>query len=40
MVIMRVPLIDSLCQAAMRQIPALECLLPGARGAYGHVLSC
>jgi hypothetical protein len=40
MVIMRVRLIESLCQEAMGQILALEYLLLGARGACGHVLSC
>jgi hypothetical protein len=40
MVIMRVPLVESLCQAMMGWIPALEYLLPGMRGAYGHVPSC
>jgi hypothetical protein len=40
MVIMRVPLVDLLCQAVMGQILALEYLLSGASGAYGHVLSC
>jgi hypothetical protein len=39
-VIMRVPLVESLCQAAMEQIPALEYLLPHALGACGHVLPC
>jgi hypothetical protein len=38
MLIMRVYLVEFLCQAAMGWIPALECLLPGAHGAYGHVL--
>jgi hypothetical protein len=32
MVIMRVPLVELLYQMVMRQIPALEHLLPGARG--------
>jgi hypothetical protein len=40
MVIMRVPLVDLLCQAVMGQILALEYLLSGVSGAYGHVLSC
>jgi hypothetical protein len=40
MVIMRVPLVESICQAVMGWIPALEYLLSGARGACGHVLSC
>jgi hypothetical protein len=38
-VIMRVPLVELLCQAAMRWILALDYLLPGARGTCGHVLS-
>jgi hypothetical protein len=38
MVIMRVPLVKLLCQAAMGWIPALDFLLPGA---HGHVaMSC
>jgi hypothetical protein len=40
MVIMLVPLVESLCQAAMRWIPELAYLLPGVRGECGHVLSC
>jgi hypothetical protein len=40
MVIMRVPLVESLCQMMMGWILALEYLLPGAHGACGHVLSC
>jgi hypothetical protein len=40
MVIMRVPLVESLYQAVMGQIPTLEYLPPGVHGAYGHVLSC
>jgi hypothetical protein len=39
MVIMRVPLVELLYQAAMGWILALEYLLPGTRGACGHVLS-
>jgi hypothetical protein len=39
MVIMRVPLVELLCQAALCWIPAVKYLLPGMRGAYGHVLS-
>jgi hypothetical protein len=40
MVIMRIPFVESLCQAAMGHVPALKYLLPGARGACGYVLSC
>jgi hypothetical protein len=40
MVIMRVPLVESLCQMVMEWIPTHEYLLPGVRGACGHVLSC
>jgi hypothetical protein len=40
MVIMRVPLVELMYQAVMEQISALEYLLPSARGACGHVLSC
>jgi hypothetical protein len=40
MVIMCVPLVVSLCQVAMGQIPALEYLLPDVCRACGHVLSC
>jgi hypothetical protein len=32
MMIMCVIMVKSLCQAAMRQVPVLQCLLPGARG--------
>jgi hypothetical protein len=39
MTIMRVPLVELLCQTMMGQIPILEYLLPGARGACGHILS-
>jgi hypothetical protein len=39
MTIMRVPLIELLCQVVMGWIPALEYLLLGAHGACGHVLS-
>jgi hypothetical protein len=39
MTIMRVPLVELLCQVITRWIPALEYLLPGAREACGHVLS-
>jgi hypothetical protein len=39
MMIMRVPLVKLLCQPVMGWIPALEYLLPGVRGAYGHLLS-
>jgi hypothetical protein len=31
-VIMRVLMVKSLCQAAMGQVPVVECLLPGTRG--------
>jgi hypothetical protein len=37
---MHVPLLELPHQAAMGLIPALECLRPGMRGAYNHVLSC
>jgi hypothetical protein len=40
MVIMRVPLVESLCQIVIEQIPALEYLLPSTRGATSHALSC
>jgi hypothetical protein len=40
MVIMRVSLVESLCEAGIGWIPALEYLFPGACGACGHVLSC
>jgi hypothetical protein len=40
MKIMRVPLVELLCQAVMGWISALEYLLLGARGACSHVLSC
>jgi hypothetical protein len=39
MVIMRVPLVELLCQVAMGWITALEYLLSGVRGGCGHVLS-
>jgi hypothetical protein len=39
MMIMCVPLIVLLCQAAMGWIPALKYLLPGTHRVYGHVLS-
>jgi hypothetical protein len=39
MTIMRVPLVELLCQTVMEWIPALEYLLLGARGACDHVLS-
>jgi hypothetical protein len=38
MTIMRVPLVQLLCHVVMGWISTLEYLLPGARGAYGHVL--
>jgi hypothetical protein len=37
---MCVPLVELLHQAGMGWIPALEYMQPGARGVYGHVLSC
>jgi hypothetical protein len=40
MTIMCIPLIELLCQTAMRWIPTLEYLLLGTLGVYGHVLSC
>jgi hypothetical protein len=40
MAIMRVPLVESLCQVVLGRVPTLEYLLLGTRGAYGHVLSC
>jgi hypothetical protein len=40
MMIMHVPLVELLCQAVMGWISALEYLLPGARGACGHLMSC
>jgi hypothetical protein len=40
MAIMRVPLVDSLCQAVLGRLPTLEYLLLGMCGACGHVLSC
>jgi hypothetical protein len=39
-VILRVPLVELLCQVVMGWIPTLEYVLPGMRGACGHVLSC
>jgi hypothetical protein len=39
MAIMRVPLIELLCQAVIGCIPTFEYLLPGACGACGHALS-
>jgi hypothetical protein len=39
MAIMRVPLIELLCQATMGWILALESLLQGACGVCSHVLS-
>jgi hypothetical protein len=39
MAIMRIPLVELLYQTVMGWIPALEYLLPGTRGACGHVLS-
>jgi hypothetical protein len=39
MAITCVPLVELLCQEAIIWIPTLEYLLPGARGACGHVLS-
>jgi hypothetical protein len=39
MAIMRIPLVELLCQAMMGWISALESLLPDAREACGHVLS-
>jgi hypothetical protein len=39
MAIMHVPLVELLCQAGMEWIPTLQYLLPGTRGACGHVLS-
>jgi hypothetical protein len=38
-VIIRVPLVELLCQAVIGWISALEYLLSGACGACGHVLS-
>jgi hypothetical protein len=32
MTFMRIFMVELSCQAAMRRIPALECLLPGTRG--------
>jgi hypothetical protein len=40
MEIMRVPLVDLLCQTVMGWIPALEYQPPSTHGACGHVLSC
>jgi hypothetical protein len=40
LVIMCLPLVELLQQAAMGLIPAQEYLLPSMRGAYGHALSC
>jgi hypothetical protein len=40
MTIMRVPMVELLCQAVMGHILAIECLLPGVHGAYGYVMSC
>jgi hypothetical protein len=37
--IMRIPLVELLCRTVMGWLPALEYLLPGMRGACGHVLS-
>jgi hypothetical protein len=39
MPIMRVSLVELLCQVVMGWIPALEYLLPDARWVYDHVLS-
>jgi hypothetical protein len=39
MTIMRVPLVKLLCQVVMGCISSIEYLLPGVRGACGHVLS-
>jgi hypothetical protein len=39
MVIMRVPLVELLCQVAMGWIPAIDYMLPGVHGACGHALS-
>jgi hypothetical protein len=39
MAIMHVPLVELICQAMMRWIPALEYVLPGMRVPCGHVLS-
>jgi hypothetical protein len=39
MVVMRVPLVELLCQVVMGWIPALEYPRPGVRGACSHVLS-
>jgi hypothetical protein len=39
-VIMQVPLVESLCQAVMGRIPVVEYLLPDAHVTYGHILSC
>jgi hypothetical protein len=39
MAIMRVPLVQLLCQTVMGWIPALEYLLSSMCGASGHVLS-
>jgi hypothetical protein len=40
MAIMRVPLVELLCQVVMGWISGLEYLPLGACGACGHVLSC
>jgi hypothetical protein len=40
MVIMRVPVVELLCQAETGWISVLKYLLSGAHGACGHVLSC
>jgi hypothetical protein len=40
MMFMHVLMVELLCQAAMGRIPALKCLLLGAWGANGCVLSC
>jgi hypothetical protein len=40
MVIMRVLMVELLCQAAMGWIPILKYLLSCARGCLWHVLSC
>jgi hypothetical protein len=40
LVIMRVSLVELLCQVVMRQIPTLEYRLLDMHGAYGHAVSC
>jgi hypothetical protein len=40
MVIMRVPLVESLCQVVMERMPALEYLLSGVPRTYDHALLC